>query len=176
MKRYKRRNIALSIAGILLCLVLISMHLTAGMFASFKTRAIGGDSAKVASFSTSAELTPDDAETGAYHVKLCNNSETAVSCVMILTFDNTVTAEQVSSVKLMKGTEVIEYPFKTEIEIDSVCLLAPGSVNEDYTIVIVPTSEDGQDSNEEPDFDNAVTRGENYDIPFTIRVDFTQVH
>ena len=85
----KKRNIstlAMRILSILFCLTLISMWMTANMYARYTTEANGEDSARVAKFYISdtndltktyaVTLTPDKTET--IGIKIINNSEVAV--------------------------------------------------------------------------------------------------
>lgn len=51
----RKRNIPMFIAGILLCLTLLSMYLVSGLYAKFTTSGEGEDSARVAAFYLEAE-------------------------------------------------------------------------------------------------------------------------
>ena len=48
MKGNKRLNLPLTAAGVLFCLVLISLHLTSGIYARYSTRAVGSDASRIA--------------------------------------------------------------------------------------------------------------------------------
>ncbi len=97
MQKHPKRqsNHFLRSAGVLLLLVIVTAMLIPGMYARFLTRANGGDSAKVASFSITSQLLdasdvltekidlsmkPGDTET--YTIKIKNDSEVSVSCTL----------------------------------------------------------------------------------------------
>lgn len=104
MKENRKPNIFLRVALVLLCLVLLSTHFTAGLYARFTTRTSGKDSGRIAAFSVKAEnlvlsdepIVFDDAAdapvvSGSFRVS--NPGETAVSyTVKILIDDTDVTA------------------------------------------------------------------------------------
>ena len=90
MKENRKPNIFLRVALVLLCLVLLSTHFTAGLYARFTTRSSGKDHGRLASFSVKAEnlvvsdgpIVFDDAAdapvvSGSFRVS--NPGETAVS-------------------------------------------------------------------------------------------------
>ena len=91
--------ITLRIAAVLLCLVLFSMHLTAGLYARYTAKQGGTDSARVAAFNVDVEgvgnsVTVDyvkgnGQDAGIQKLKITNNSEVAVS------YDITVEIEAV---------------------------------------------------------------------------------
>ena len=92
MYREDRPNRILQIAGILLCLVLVSAHFTTGMYARFTSRSSAADRARIASFRvqiTGAEevAPPDESGRAVYKVTVSNLSEVAVSCLVELEFD-----------------------------------------------------------------------------------------
>ena len=62
MKEKRKPNIFLRVALVLLCLVLLSTHFTAGLYARYTTWASGKDSGRLASFSVKAEnlIIPDE--------------------------------------------------------------------------------------------------------------------
>lgn len=176
MKRMKSSNIAVLIAGVLLCLVLISAHMTAGMFAKYTTLARGADAAGTAKFSVKAEMVPTET-TGSYQIRISNGSQVAVSCGIDVEFDAGVTDTQVKAVKLMRGQELLkELQFQQHMSFGDVCILAPGSENTDYALILDLTPDNEGSGTDTPDFDNGVMRGEDYEIPFSVIVDFTQVH
>ena len=102
MKNEQKRPsgcITLRIAAVLLCLVLFSMHLTAGLYARYTAKQGGTDSARVAAFNVDVEgvgnsVTVDyvkgnGQDAGIQKLKITNNSEVAVS------YDITVEIEAV---------------------------------------------------------------------------------
>lgn len=94
MKNKNKVNIPLFLAGILICLTLISSSLTSNLIAKYSTTATGSDSARVAKFDviTSANNQPDkiklvpgdSAFTGTYTFTIENNSEVVVKNSVIV--------------------------------------------------------------------------------------------
>ena len=85
-------NWPMRIAGILLCLVLVSFHFTSGLYARYTTRGEGEDSARVAKFTVDVnsnllqqeqlvtlDIVPGEKQ---YKIEIVNNSEVAVECVV----------------------------------------------------------------------------------------------
>lgn len=97
MARSSRPNWILRIAGVLLCLTLLSVHLTSGMMARYSTTVSGSDSARVAKFDlreagTFSQDLPLEYKPGmseSYTIVLENHSEVTVDC--------TVTVKQLSN-------------------------------------------------------------------------------
>ena len=91
-KRKYSYNPAMVLAMILLCLTLISTHLTAGLYARYTTTDTGEDSARVAKFEITetgifvntlvAEILPGDSEKRT--IEVVNKSEVAVNCTVTL--------------------------------------------------------------------------------------------
>jgi hypothetical protein len=169
--------VPLSVAGVLLCLVLLSTHFTSGMYARYVTRASGGDSAHLAGFRVGAsgdEKQPvkivAGQEPGVYQITVTNTGETAAffqADVMIdKAFEDKVIAELADADKPEEGREAQQMSFRGE--------LAPGAtktldVSFDITKLTGEAESDGLD------FSNTETNGENGEIPFTVTVTFTQV-
>lgn len=84
MKETKKPNFAIRAACVLLCLVLISVHFTSGLYARYTTKAMGSDHGRAASFSASAAWLDSDAD-NSFNVKLTNRSETAVRYSLTVT-------------------------------------------------------------------------------------------
>ena len=63
MNKQKRPGLFLQIAGVLLCLCLISTHFTTGLYAKYTNRAQGSDAARAAKFNVSATVTEVAKET-----------------------------------------------------------------------------------------------------------------
>ena len=102
MRNENRRSsgcITLRIAAVLLCLVLFSMHLTAGLFARYTARNGNADSARVAAFKVNVEgignsvnvdyVKGNGQDAGIQQLKITNDSEVSVS------YDITVEIEAV---------------------------------------------------------------------------------
>ena len=97
-----RPNWILRIAGVLLCLTLLSVHLTSGMYARYSSTVTVTDSARVARFEVnetgtfSKELLLEyfPGSTNTYTVVLENHSEVAVKCnVNIQRLSNNIPVE-----------------------------------------------------------------------------------
>lgn len=90
MARSSRPNWILRIAGVLLCLTLLSVHLTSGMMARYSTTVSGSDSARVAkfelketgSFSQDLYLEYQPGMNKTYTIVLENHSEVTVDCTV----------------------------------------------------------------------------------------------
>ena len=86
MKEKRKPNIFLRAALVLLCMVLLSTHFTAGLYARYTTSAKGSDQSRLASFSVKAEQlsveTYQNVAACSFHV--ANPGETAVrySCII----------------------------------------------------------------------------------------------
>lgn len=89
MAKSSRPNWILRIAGVLLCLTLLSTHFTSGMMARYSTTVSGSDSARVAKFEVkqtgtfTKDLYLEDYYPGfsqQYTIVLENRSEVAVQC------------------------------------------------------------------------------------------------
>lgn len=63
MNKQKRPGLFLQIAGVLLCLCMISAHFTTGLYAKYTNRAQGSDAARAAKFIVSATVTEVAKET-----------------------------------------------------------------------------------------------------------------
>ena len=127
-------------AGILLCLCMISAHLTTGLYARYTTRASGSDAARAAKFKVEAEVTevvPDNPPTGtdasltrSYHAKLVNNSEVAVRASIKMVFDKDVI---IKSGKI--GNTTID-PDKNIIVFNGTFDIAAGATRDDIDFTI----------------------------------------
>ena len=82
MKRKNRISKILRVAGVLLCLVMVTSYFSSGMLARYVTRANGDDTAQIAALKVSAEtVEKTDAATAftrTYEVTLKNDSDVAV--------------------------------------------------------------------------------------------------
>jgi hypothetical protein len=82
MKRKNRISKILRVAGVLLCLVMVTSYFSSGMLARYVTRANGDDTARIAALKVSAEtVEKTDAATAftrTYEVTLKNDSDVAV--------------------------------------------------------------------------------------------------
>ena len=87
-KPNRKVNIPMCAALILLCLVLVSSHLTSGLYARYTSSSTGSDSARVAKFAVetsgadeniSVKTGTSDPDTTSYTITIENKSEVAVS-------------------------------------------------------------------------------------------------
>lgn len=93
--RTAKINIPMCAACVLLCLTLISIHFTSGLYAKYTARADGGDAARVAVFDvdiagdTEAVSVVCGKETdNVYTITVTNKSEVAVEYKLSCTFDD----------------------------------------------------------------------------------------
>lgn len=91
MAKSSRPNWILRIAGVLLCLTLLSTHFTSGMMARYSTTVSGSDSARVAKFEVrqtgtfTQDLYLEDYYPGVtktYTIVMENHSEVTVDCTL----------------------------------------------------------------------------------------------
>ncbi len=94
MSQKSKMNIPMLAACILLCLTLISVHMTSGLYARYVSRDSGEDSARVASFDVEAKWGDNDVsisatqeDNGSYNFTITNNSEVDVKYDLVLTFE-----------------------------------------------------------------------------------------
>ena len=106
MKKNLKRPAALHIAAVLFCLVLVTAHFTAGMYARYVTRAKGSDSAQTARFSVMATQNKAEIVAGedGYQITVKNDSTVSVSYEAVIQFDNSADADRFESVPAFTGT------------------------------------------------------------------------
>lgn len=86
----RKVNIPMVLACVLLCLTLISIHLTSGLYARYTTTATASDSARVARFEVEGTATEElkldcRAKNGEYIITVQNNSEVTVEYILYVT-------------------------------------------------------------------------------------------
>ena len=124
--------ITLRIAAVLLCLVLFSMHLTAGLYARYTAKQGGTDSARVAAFNVDVEgvgnsVTVDyvkgnGQDAGIQRLLITNNSEVAVS------YDITVEIEDVNfGISVTLNGKVLSTDEPTTLKFTDVGQIPPNS-------------------------------------------------
>ena len=181
MKGKKRPNIALYAASVLLCLVLISAHFTAGLYARFTARAAGADSAGTAVFRVSAQGEQESMElvagktqenTVVYSISVKNDSDTPASYSVTLTFDDTVTDRQISRILLGE----LEQPFASEVTFENVGTLAPHSPQVDRDLLLDFSPAFRLEDQAGLDFSNDTVNGSSGECPFTVTVQFRQIN
>lgn len=183
MKLKTKPNIFLIAAGILFCLVLVSVHFSAGMYARYTTRAEGSDAGRLAAFRVSAEagenqtleLTAGREEAASYQFKVQNSSETAVRYDVILEFPES--GKDIDKDRLnikLDGTKEPDVQGK-EARFSGVGVLAPGSEAVNHKLTVDISGLLDQAENKWEDFSNDSVSGETGELPFTVRVVFTQV-
>ena len=75
----RKHNIPMCMALVLLCLTMLTTHLTGGLYARYTTTATGSDGAKVAKFDVQCTITPVGGTSDQFTVKVTNASEVTVS-------------------------------------------------------------------------------------------------
>lgn len=122
----------LRIAAVLFCLVLFSMHLTAGLYARYTAKQGGTDSARVAAFKVNVEgignsVTVDyvkgnGQDAGIQKLKITNDSEVAVS------YDITVEIEAVKfGISVTLNGKVLSTDKPTTLKFTDVGQIPPNS-------------------------------------------------
>lgn len=169
MKQTKRRGFALRAACVLLCLVLISVHFSSGLYAKMITGAADGDSARTAGFRVSAELIP--AEAGAYTIALHNDSESAVR--YSVTFRAKIPGS-FSQVRLGDGAPAAP-DADGAVTFPNAGALAAGA---DGTLTLIPTAVPGAGAEAGEallDFSNESIAAAEQTLPFTVTVQCEQI-
>lgn len=141
-KNTRKVNIPMCLACVLLCLTLISMHLTGGLFARYTTTAQASDSARVAKFSILGEKTDDvsvvcgQGNDGSYTITVINASEVAVTYGITIQFNEAFDSDKLG-ITLKEGETVkpgtLSGDDKT-MEYGTLGSLAPGGEQE-YALV-----------------------------------------
>ena len=133
----------LVIALILLLLVMVSLHMTSGLYARYISTGSGDDTARVAKFdvattvhNVNAKFVNKSAQDNIYTIEIDNDSEVAVRCDLVLVFDSaleyiniTVDGNAPSEISLDKKT----FTFK------DIALLAPNGATADCQLVFTVT-------------------------------------
>lgn len=179
MKTKRKVPVSLRVAAVLLCLVMLSTHFTAGMYARYVTSANGTDYSRAAGFAVSAKVDTDDqtkspvpvsivsnglddSGRATYEVKVSNTGETAVRYKMVVEFKDDKDAP-----KFLTGKEEEKYlSFEGE--------LAPGE--EATETIILDMSEYFKEAGDGFDFQNDVISGDSGTIPFEVIVTFVQIN
>lgn len=74
----RKHNIPMCMALVLLCLTMITTHMTGGLYARYTTTASGSDSARVAKFDVQCNVTAVEGTTDQFNVTVTNNSDVTV--------------------------------------------------------------------------------------------------
>lgn len=131
MGKQGKINIPMMLACVLLCLTLITTHLTGGLFARYTAKGEGGDSARVAKFHVTG--TPEATVTinsnadrdETYMLTVTNHSEVAIEYDLDITFLAEVTGWMDLTIT---DAIVTEDTNKTTFHADDAGTLAPGGV------------------------------------------------
>ncbi len=135
-RKKKNVNIPMRAALILLCLTLISIRLTGGLYARYTAMAGGDDSARVAKFDVQVSLSDgiqlsNAQKSGEYTITVTNNSEVAIEYTLVLSFTEAVpsglSAELDGNIGLVEGSS-IKFPAKSS--------LAPGVSSNSHTLTL----------------------------------------
>lgn len=170
MKVTRKHNPALWVAAVLFCLVLISTSMNSGMLARFRSLARGNDRARVASFSVTADMNPDETDPACRLISFSNTSEVAVSCSVVISFAEEVPDGLIGTVKL--GDQ--EKAFAREVTFDVGSLAAGTSLPEPLKLSFELNAASG--SSDDPNFDNQNVNVSAGTIPFTVTVEFSQIN
>lgn len=130
MKQTKKPSYALRAACVLLCLVLISVHFSTGLYARYATGAAGADDARLARFHVSAELSGQ--ADGSYLISMQNRSDTAVRYSLVFLAED---PEAFSEVRLGEESRAVG-PDGSAVFADLGILApgAPGSLTMELTL------------------------------------------
>lgn len=170
MKETKKPSFAIRAACVLLCLVLISVHFTSGLYARYISKAVGSDRSRSAAFQVSAEL-EQDTNSNSFNVKLNNRSETAVRCSITV---RPKAADMFSEIKLGEiagnfENGVVTFPNVSE--------LAPGAENTLVLSLTVNSAYSDPDAvSALLDFNNDSTTSVDSERPFTVVVGYEQIN
>ena len=168
-KHSGKPNIPMCAALILLCLTLISTHLTCGLYARYTSSAAGSDSARVAKFDVNCTLAPNegtDDEPNDFIVTVKNNSEVAVSYSIIVETEATmdVTLKKGDTLSVTKTTDEDNRVIFSDTE----WKLAPNAAAVNYDLVLALKSWNGLTE----DMENI---SDTKDFGFTVRAHVVQV-
>lgn len=75
----RKHNIPMRMALVLLCLTMLTTHLTGGLYARYTTTATGSDGARVAKFDVQCNVTKDGDTDGLFKVTVKNTSEVTIT-------------------------------------------------------------------------------------------------
>lgn len=171
MKSNKGPNFFLTAALVLLCLVLISVHFTSGMYARFAVKTAGELETRLAAFQVTADMKPGE-EANTYIIQMQNKSETAVACSVEILLKESVPEEYLKSVSLNGQTGTLS---NRSVTFENVEFLAPGAAGQELPLEFVFNDSYHALSANAPDFSNQTTASEDMTVPFTVRVTYTQV-
>ena len=137
----RKVNIPMALACVLLCLTLITTHMTGGLFARYTTTAQASDSARVAKFSIlggksdDVTITCGQGDEGSYTITVDNQSEVAVTYGISIQFDEAFDSDKLG-VTLKQGENVEQGTLsddKKTMEYGTLGSLAPGG-QQAYTL------------------------------------------
>ena len=166
----RKVNIPMCLACVLLCLTLISMHLTTGLYARYTTTAQASDSARVAKFHVTG--TPDavvtiesDADnSGTYQLTVTNHSEVSVEYDLDIVFTTAVT--EWMNLEIQNAT-VTEDENKKEFHAKDAGTLAPGgAATHEVTFTVTQWSEITR---------NMSGKEDSKELTFTVNIHATQI-
>ena len=171
MKLKTKPNIFLIAAGILFCLVLVSVHFSAGMYARYVTKAQGSDQARLASFYVTAEI--EEKESGEFIVTVSNSkSETAAACTLKILLDE-IPAGKLVTVKLGDRQQT----FDSNVVSFDVGAFAPGDVQK-FTLAfeLTDTYTGSSASDDWKDYDNKTMAADSGEMAFKVYATLTQLN
>ena len=172
-KKKAKLNIPLCAAAVLLCLTLVSIHLTSGLYARYTASATGSDSARVAKFDVAVSIAPadggvtlsNDIKSGSYTIIIENKSEVAIEYSLALSF-----ADRPDGLGAKLG-ETEGLASDKAISFDDKFTLAPGAEPAEHALTL--SMADGQWSDITEDMSGI--SGTTASMPFTVEVAAVQI-
>lgn len=125
----RKHNIPMCMALVLLCLTMLTTHLTGGLYARYTTTATGSDGARVARFDVQCTVVEDGDTEGQFKVTVKNESEVTVS------YKLQVEPEQGTPAMKVKFDTLNEGLTDQEFSNDGVWKLNPGA-SQDHALLL----------------------------------------
>ncbi len=173
MSKKRRHNIPLLLAVILLILTLLSLRLTGGLFARYRSMSASSDEARVAKFDVDSKISDDvtiDCKTGdngTYTVTVTNNSEVAVSYEIVVKFNEAIDTDQLSVT--IEGADVEISDNKTFKFTNDAWKFSPNSGEATHTLKFEVTKWDFVTGSVDPQ------ESETFELNFKVDVTATQI-
>ena len=171
-KKTFKLNTMLKLAGILLCLVLVTIHLASNLYAKYTSSDSGSDSARVAAWDVEASgtnasnvkidlataATDNSTVSNTYKVTVTNKSEVASNYDIIVVFDKALSDE--ITLKLDGGAKTATTTDDKEFVFSNVGQLGVGNTSATHTLSFTA---------------NYANVDVDYSYKFNVKVDFEQI-
>lgn len=167
-QRIRKVNIPMCLACVLLCLTLISMHLTGGLLARYVTEAEGSDSARVAGFNIltsgpeGVEIQYSEGDSGDYILTVDNKSEVAISYTIKVVVDPVD-----FGIRVKLGDQELNTNESTALTVTAPPLAPGGEATHELTFTVVDWGEFTKFVNSQPN--------RTHELSFTVSVDAVQI-